>query len=471
GERGRRHAGELLGRGRERGVRRWRRDDDEDGGLDHQHGGDDHEHGADRHDHHDEHDQHDGHDGHDDHDEHDQHDGHDGHDDHDEHDQHDGHDGHDDHDEHDQHDGHDGQDQHNDNEQHDGPDDDDRQDRHDGHDHHDEHDQHDGHDGHDDHDEHDQHDGHDGHDDHDEHDQHDGHDGHDNHHEHDQHDGHDGHDDHHEHHQHDGVLVQLRGWGTVESLVHDRGRLRHLWPSRLGHERELLVTELRRALLRRCGRGGAAALHRPRPGDVVQQGGVHRDGDHPEWHVADRGGRQPLLGRLESPQRLHDGRRLPGRHVQVPAVHERGLPVRPAAADPEPLPPGRGHQQLRHQLDHGQCRGDGRLLDRLDDGSERAAELRHLPGRRLDADAVLGWLDAGGGLHGQRRLRHRAGRLVPGRHLRQRHRSLPWPGCSRHGVLQRRGLPHVRHLRDRCLRGRGERQPGLHHERRLPERQ
>src|SRR5947199_628156 len=234
-ERLRRHAAELLRRVRGRGVRRWRRDDDE-------HGGDDHEHGADRHDHHDEHDQHDGHDGHVDHDEHDQHDGHDGHVDHDEHDQHDGHDGHVDHDEHDQHDGHDG---------------------------------------------------------------------HDNQHEHDQHDGHDGHDDHHEHHHHDGVVVQLRGRSAVPGLVHDGGWLRHLWPSRLGHERELLVTELRRALLRRCGRWGAAALHRPRPGEVVQQGGVHRDGDHPEWYLAHRGGRQSLLGRHESPQRLHDGRRLP----------------------------------------------------------------------------------------------------------------------------------------------------------------
>src|SRR5207249_704942 len=169
------------------------------------------------------------------------------------------------------------------------------------------------------------------------------------------------HDDH-EHDHDDSTAVQLRWRGAVEGLVHDRGRLGHLWPSRLGHEPGLLVAQLRRALLRRSGCGRAAAVDRPRPGDVLQQSSVHGDDRHPEWHVADRGGRQPLLGRLESPQRLHDGRRLPGRHVQVPAVHERGLPVRPAAADPEPLPPGRGHQQLRHQLDHGQCRGDGRLL-------------------------------------------------------------------------------------------------------------
>src|SRR5205823_12652587 len=221
---------------------------------------------------------------------------------------------------------------------------------------------------HDDEHDHDEHNHHHHEHDHDEHNHH--------HHEHD-HDEHDHHHHHHDDHEHD--AVQLRGRGAVAGDVHDRGRLGHLRPPRLGHERELLVAQLRRALLRRRGRGGATALHRPRPGEDVQQGGVHGDDSHPERDLAHRGRRQPLLGRVESPQRLHDGRRLPGRHVQVPAVHERGLPVRPAAADPEPLPPGRGHQQLRHQLDHGQCRGDGRLQHRLHDGPERPAEFRHLP--------------------------------------------------------------------------------------------
>src|SRR5439155_25225483 len=262
------------------------------------------------------------------------------------------------------------------------------------------------------------------------------------------------HDDHHDQHHHHDLprRLLLRGRSPDQDRVHDRNRLRHLRAPRVRHERELLLTCLRRTLLRRRRRGRAAAVQGPRPGVVDLE-------RHLQWHDAyglgnhgDPGGREPVHSgcqlharRLVHGQRrlrgdVHYGRRLLTEHlaalvrqrelqqreVRPREVHERRLPLRPTAADPQLLERRRGNQHVRDQHPQRERLGQRRLRGGERDEPEPAAQLRHLPDRRPHADAVFGRVERRCERYRYGRLRHhRRGYAVPRRQLCQRHGSLP----------------------------------------------
>ena len=123
-----------------------------------------------------------------------------------------------------------------------------------------------------------------------------------------------------------------------------------------------------------------------------------------------------LFGRHERRQGvLRRPRGLQLRQLQVPELHDRGLSLRPAAADSQQLARWRAEQHVRHLDDHSDLVGHRRLLDGRGAQRQSTVERPAVPRGRPHAEPLRGRQHAGCPV----RFHLRFERHLSGRHVHQ----------------------------------------------------